>query len=60
VDVEQVGQALLGGAHVGEHAPRAGASFATVVVEQHGPLDAGELVEQFAYGQVQASATSWR
>jgi hypothetical protein len=36
VDAEQVGQALLGGGHVGEHALHAGASFAAVVVEQHG------------------------
>jgi hypothetical protein len=29
-----------------------GSAFAAVVVEQHGFLDAGELVEQFAYRQV--------
>jgi hypothetical protein len=40
-DVEQVGEALLGGAVVGEHALGAGPAFAAVVVEQHGFLDAG-------------------
>jgi hypothetical protein len=49
VDVEQVGQALLGWAHLGEHAPGAGASLAAVVVEQHGFLDAGQLRQQLAY-----------
>jgi len=34
----------------GEHASGAGAAFAAVVVEQHGFLDAGEVVEQFGYG----------
>ena len=52
VDVEQVGEMLLGGVHVGEHALYAGPSLAAVVIEQHGFLDAGEFVEQFAYRQV--------
>jgi hypothetical protein len=54
VDVEQVGEALLGGVHVGEQAAGAGASFAAVVVEQDGFADAGEFGEEFAHGQVQA------
>src|SRR6266702_3494529 len=54
VNVEQVGQALLGGVHVGEHAPSPGAAFAAVVVEQHGFLDAGQLGQQLADRQVQA------
>jgi hypothetical protein len=45
VDAEQVGEALLGGVHVGEHASGAGSAFASVVVEQDGLLDAGESVE---------------
>ena len=45
VDCEQVGESLLGGAHVGEHALHAGTSLAAVMVEQHGLLDASELVE---------------
>lgn len=52
VDVEQVGEMLLGGAHIGEHALHAGPSLGAVVVEQHGFFDAGEFVEQFAYRQV--------
>ena len=52
VYVEQVGEMLLGGAHVGEHALHAGPSLAAVVVEQHGFFDAGKFVEQFAYRQV--------
>ena len=53
VYVEQVGEMLLGGVHVGEHALHAGPSpLAAVVVEQHGFFDAGKFVEQFAYRQV--------
>ena len=52
MDVEQVGEALLGGVHVGEHALDTGASLGAVVVEQHGFFDAGKFVEQFAYRQV--------
>ena len=47
---EQVGESLLGGVHVGEHALHAGTSFTTVMVEQDGFLDAGERVEQFTHG----------
>ena len=49
VDVEEVGEAVLGGGGVGEHAAGAGASFAAVVVEQDGLFDAGEFVEQFTH-----------
>ena len=44
-DVEQVGQALLGRAQLGEHALYAGTTLAAVVVEQDSLLDAGELIE---------------
>jgi hypothetical protein len=54
VDVEQVGELLLGGGHVGEHAAGAGAAFAAVVVEEHGFLDPAEGGEEFGDGQVQS------
>ena len=56
VDVEEVGQAFLGGGGVGEHASGAGAAFAAVVVEQDGFADAGEFGEQFAHRHVQSGA----
>ena len=49
VDAEEVGEAVLGGGGVGEHAAGAGASFAAVMVEQDGLFDAGEFVEQFTH-----------
>jgi hypothetical protein len=48
VDVEHVGQLLLDGIGVGEHALGSGTAFGAVVVEQDGFLDAGEFGEQFA------------
>src|SRR5665647_3595470 len=56
LDVEQLGQAALGRAHVGEHAAGAGAAFAAVVVEQHGLFDAAQGGQQLAHREVQSGA----
>src|SRR5665648_751442 len=53
---EQLGQAALGRAHVGEHAAGAGAAFAAVVVEQHGLFDAAQGGQQLAHREVQSGA----
>jgi len=58
VDAEQVGQLLLLGAGVGEHASGAGAAFAAVVEQQHGFLDAGQGGQQLTHGQVQAGSVA--
>ena len=58
VDVEQVREALFGGIHVGDHASGSGAAFGAVV-EQDGFLDAGEGVEEFADGHVQAGVVGF-
>src|SRR5665648_798240 len=56
LDVEQLGQAALGRAHVGEHAAGAGAAFAASVVEQHGLFDAAQGGQQLAHREVQSGA----
>jgi hypothetical protein len=48
VEAEQVVEALLGGVGFGEHPPGSGPS-AVALVEQHGLLDAAEVVEERAH-----------
>jgi hypothetical protein len=54
IEVEHVGRFPLGSTHIREQTLRAGPAFAAVVVEQHGLLDAGQLVQQRADGEVAA------
>jgi hypothetical protein len=53
VEFEQVVQPSLGGVEVGDHASGAGSS-AVGLVEQHGFLDAAQVAQQPADGQVES------
>jgi len=53
VECEEFGEVVLGGGGLGEHAAGLGAATGGGV-DQHGFLDAGQGVEQFADGDVQA------
>lgn len=59
VQVEDLGEVILGGGGLGEHAVGFGAP-AGGEVDQDGLLDAGQDVEQFADGQAQAVVVGGR